>query len=58
MPFGGVKQSGAGLPENSESGLEAFVESEGGLSARVGDTDAVASHVVAQMADVSEGCSR
>jgi len=25
MPFGGVKQSGAGLPENSESGLEAFV---------------------------------
>jgi aldehyde dehydrogenase (NAD+) len=26
MPFGGVKQSGAGLPENSESGLEAFVE--------------------------------
>jgi len=26
MPFGGVKQSGAGLPENSESGLEAFVD--------------------------------
>jgi acyl-CoA reductase-like NAD-dependent aldehyde dehydrogenase len=26
MPFGGVKQSGAGLPENSECGLEAFVE--------------------------------
>ena len=26
MPFGGVKQSGAGLPENSESGLEFFVE--------------------------------
>jgi len=25
MPFGGVKQSGAGLPENSETGLEAFV---------------------------------
>jgi len=25
MPFGGVKESGAGLPENSESGLEAFV---------------------------------
>jgi len=25
MPFGGVKQSGAGLPENSDSGLEAFV---------------------------------
>jgi alpha-ketoglutaric semialdehyde dehydrogenase len=26
MPFGGAKQSGAGLPENSESGLEAFVD--------------------------------
>ena len=26
MPFGGVKQSGAGLPENSECGLEAFVD--------------------------------
>ena len=26
MPFGGVKQSGAGLPENSESGLEFFVD--------------------------------
>jgi aldehyde dehydrogenase (NAD+) len=26
MPFGGFKQSGAGLPENSESGLEAFVD--------------------------------
>ena len=26
MPLGGVKQSGAGLPENSESGLEAFVD--------------------------------
>jgi Aldehyde dehydrogenase family len=26
MRFGGVKQSGAGLPENSESGLEAFVD--------------------------------
>jgi aldehyde dehydrogenase (NAD+) len=26
MPFGGVKQSGAGLPENSRSGLEAFVD--------------------------------
>jgi acyl-CoA reductase-like NAD-dependent aldehyde dehydrogenase len=26
MPFGGMKQSGAGLPENSESGLEAFVD--------------------------------
>jgi aldehyde dehydrogenase (NAD+) len=26
MPFGGVKQSGAGLPENSQSGLEAFVD--------------------------------
>ena len=26
MPFGGVKLSGAGLPENSESGLEAFVD--------------------------------
>src|SRR5204863_7349728 len=26
MPFGGIKQSGAGLPENSESGLEAFVD--------------------------------
>jgi alpha-ketoglutaric semialdehyde dehydrogenase len=26
MPFGGVKQSGAGLPENSVSGLEFFVD--------------------------------
>jgi aldehyde dehydrogenase (NAD+) len=26
MPFGGVKQSGCGLPENSESGLEFFVD--------------------------------
>jgi aldehyde dehydrogenase (NAD+) len=26
MPFGGVKQSGAGLPENSRSGLEFFVD--------------------------------
>jgi aldehyde dehydrogenase (NAD+) len=26
MPFGGFKQSGAGLPENSESGLEFFVD--------------------------------
>jgi len=26
MPFGGVKQSGAGLPENSRTGLEFFVE--------------------------------
>ena len=26
MPFGGVKQSGSGLPENSESGLEFFVD--------------------------------
>ena len=26
MPFGGVKQSGAGLPENSQSGLEFFVD--------------------------------
>ena len=26
MPFGGIKQSGAGLPENSETGLEAFVD--------------------------------
>jgi aldehyde dehydrogenase (NAD+) len=26
LPFGGVKQSGAGLPENSESGLEFFVD--------------------------------
>ena len=26
MPFGGVKQSGAGLPENSETGLEFFVD--------------------------------
>lgn len=26
MPFGGVKQSGAGLPENGESGLEFFVD--------------------------------
>ena len=25
LPFGGVKQSGAGLPENSETGLEFFV---------------------------------
>jgi acyl-CoA reductase-like NAD-dependent aldehyde dehydrogenase len=25
-PFGGVKQSGAGLPENSETGLEFFVD--------------------------------
>ena len=26
MPFGGVKQSGAGLPENSKTGLEFFVD--------------------------------
>jgi alpha-ketoglutaric semialdehyde dehydrogenase len=26
MPFGGVKESGCGLPENSESGLEFFVD--------------------------------
>jgi aldehyde dehydrogenase (NAD+) len=26
MPFGGVKQSGAGLPENGETGLEFFVD--------------------------------
>jgi aldehyde dehydrogenase (NAD+) len=26
MPFGGIKQSGAGLPENSRSGLEFFVD--------------------------------
>jgi aldehyde dehydrogenase (NAD+) len=26
LPFGGVKQSGAGLPENSETGLEFFVD--------------------------------
>jgi aldehyde dehydrogenase (NAD+) len=26
MPFGGVKLSGAGLPENSQSGLEVFVD--------------------------------
>jgi aldehyde dehydrogenase (NAD+) len=26
LPFGGFKQSGAGLPENSESGLEFFVD--------------------------------
>jgi aldehyde dehydrogenase (NAD+) len=26
MPFGGVKLSGAGLPENSETGLEFFVD--------------------------------
>jgi acyl-CoA reductase-like NAD-dependent aldehyde dehydrogenase len=26
MPFGGFKQSGAGLPENSETGLEFFVD--------------------------------
>jgi acyl-CoA reductase-like NAD-dependent aldehyde dehydrogenase len=26
MPFGGVKLSGAGLPENSQSGLEFFVD--------------------------------
>jgi acyl-CoA reductase-like NAD-dependent aldehyde dehydrogenase len=26
MPFGGFKQSGTGLPENSESGLEFFVD--------------------------------
>jgi aldehyde dehydrogenase (NAD+) len=26
MPFGGFKQSGAGLPENGESGLEFFVD--------------------------------
>jgi alpha-ketoglutaric semialdehyde dehydrogenase len=26
MPFGGVKQSGAGLPENGRSGLEFFVD--------------------------------
>jgi aldehyde dehydrogenase (NAD+) len=26
MPFGGIKESGAGLPENSECGLEFFVD--------------------------------
>jgi aldehyde dehydrogenase (NAD+) len=26
MPFGGIKQSGAGLPENGETGLEFFVD--------------------------------
>ncbi len=26
LPFGGVKQSGAGLPENSDTGLEFFVD--------------------------------
>jgi acyl-CoA reductase-like NAD-dependent aldehyde dehydrogenase len=26
MLFGGVKQSGAGLPENSRTGLEFFVD--------------------------------
>ncbi len=26
LPFGGVKQSGAGLPENSETGLEFFLD--------------------------------
>ena len=26
LPFGGIKQSGAGLPENSETGLEFFVD--------------------------------
>jgi aldehyde dehydrogenase (NAD+) len=26
MPFGGVKQSGSGLPENSETGLQFFVD--------------------------------
>jgi acyl-CoA reductase-like NAD-dependent aldehyde dehydrogenase len=26
MPFGGIKLSGAGLPENSQSGLEFFVD--------------------------------
>jgi acyl-CoA reductase-like NAD-dependent aldehyde dehydrogenase len=26
LPFGGVKQSCSGLPENSESGLEFFVD--------------------------------
>jgi aldehyde dehydrogenase (NAD+) len=26
MPFGGVKQSGAGLPENSKTGLEFFID--------------------------------
>src|SRR5262245_21403094 len=26
MPFGGVKQSGAGLPENSRTGLEFFID--------------------------------
>jgi aldehyde dehydrogenase (NAD+) len=26
LPFGGVKKSGAGLPENSETGLEFFVD--------------------------------
>jgi aldehyde dehydrogenase (NAD+) len=26
MPFGGIKQSGAGLPENSQTGLEFFVD--------------------------------
>jgi acyl-CoA reductase-like NAD-dependent aldehyde dehydrogenase len=26
LPFGGVKQSGAGLPENSDTGLEFFID--------------------------------
>jgi alpha-ketoglutaric semialdehyde dehydrogenase len=26
MPFGGVKQSGAGLPENGTTGLEFFID--------------------------------
>ena len=26
MPFGGIKQSGAGLPENSHTGLEFFID--------------------------------
>jgi acyl-CoA reductase-like NAD-dependent aldehyde dehydrogenase len=26
MPFGGVKQSGAGLPENGRTGLEFFID--------------------------------
>ena len=26
MPFGGIKQSGAGLPENGETGLQFFID--------------------------------
>jgi acyl-CoA reductase-like NAD-dependent aldehyde dehydrogenase len=36
LPFGGVKQSGAGLPENSETGLEFFVDRKA-VYERLGD---------------------